>query len=109
MVKSEAITVTTTNDGRDIYQLCLIFLTKNWRGEGVYQVQITALDPRPTKQQLELFLPSKPERINLCATIDEINQRYGEFSVSPARLINRSKMPNVIAPAWKPFGHRQSV
>ncbi len=108
-LKTKLYAVTTTNDGHDIYQLCLIFLRKNWRGERVYQVQITALDPRPIKQQLELFLSSKPERTNLYAAIDEINQRYGEFCVSPARLINRSKMPNVIAPAWKPFGHRQSV
>jgi nucleotidyltransferase/DNA polymerase involved in DNA repair len=26
-----------------------------------------------------------------------------------ARLLNRSSMPNVIAPAWKPFGHRQTL
>jgi DNA polymerase-4 len=41
--------------------------------------------------------------------MDAINQRYGEFALTPARLLNRSSMPNVIAPAWKPFGHRKTV
>ena len=98
-----------TDDGLNIYHLCLFFLRTNWQGRGVYQVQVTALDPRPAKQQLELFLSNKSKRNSLCKAVDKINQRYGEFSVSPARLIHRSKMPNVIAPAWKPFGHRQSI
>ena len=98
-----------TDDGLNIYHLCLFFLRVNWQGKGVYQVQVTALDPRPAKQQLELFLPNKSKRNSLCKAVDKINQRYGEFSVSPARLIHRSKMPNVIAPAWKPFCHRQSI
>ena len=34
---------------------------------------------------------------------------YGEFALAPARLLNRSSMPNVIAPAWKPYGHRQTL
>jgi len=41
--------------------------------------------------------------------MDAINDRYGEFTLSPARLLQRSDMPNVIAPAWKPDGHRQTI
>ena len=41
--------------------------------------------------------------------MDSINERYGEFTLAPARLLNRSSMPNVIAPAWKPYGHRQTI
>jgi DNA polymerase-4 len=41
--------------------------------------------------------------------MDQVNQRYGEFILAPARLLNRSDMPNVIAPAWKPEGHRQTI
>ena len=43
------------------------------------------------------------------AVMDAVNRRYGELVLAPARLINRSSMPNVIAPAWKPFGHRQTI
>jgi DNA polymerase-4 len=45
----------------------------------------------------------------LYQTIDAINFRYGEFALAPARLLFRSDMPNVIAPAWKPFGHRETI
>jgi DNA polymerase IV len=41
--------------------------------------------------------------------MDDINTRFGEFTLSPATLLNRSTMPNVIAPAWKPTGHRRTV
>ena len=48
-------------------------------------------------------------RVTNKAAMDRINNRYGEFALTPARLLNRSTMPNVIAPAWKPFGHRQTI
>ena len=41
--------------------------------------------------------------------MDKVNARYGEFALAPARLLQRSSMPNVIAPAWKPYGHRQTI
>ncbi len=41
--------------------------------------------------------------------MDAVNRRYGELVLAPARLLNRSSMPNVIAPSWKPFGHRQTI
>jgi DNA polymerase-4 len=79
----------------------------------VYQVQITALDPRPVNAQPDLFTvdsyPDMEKRDETNAVTDAINHRYGEFTLAPARLLNRSDMPNVIAPAWKPYGHRQTI
>jgi DNA polymerase-4 len=98
-----------------------------WQGEGVHQVQVTAIDPRAQSGQLELFGPEPEQNIRpntrqaadkmadattnatTNSTMDRINTRYGEFALTPARLLNRSNMPNVIAPAWKPFGHRQTI
>ena len=99
-----------SNDGKLIYQLCKSVLETRWRGEALGQVQVTALDPRPAAQQIDIFMPSneKKTRINDC--VDGINTRFGEFKISPARLLlGRSKMPNGIAPAWKPEGPRQTV
>lgn len=77
-------------------------------GQGVFQVQVTALDPTPTNLQQELF--TECDRSNPTDTVmDSINQRYGEFTLAPANLLGRSKMPNVISPAWKPFGHRETI
>lgn len=96
-------------DGRSIYHLCQQFMTEYWHGEPICQVQITALNPAPDNQQLDLFMPDDTPRRNTNKAIDSINQHFGEFTIAPARLLGRSSMPNVISPAWKPFGHRQSI
>lgn len=109
-----------TSDGRQIMQLCDAMLRDHWcKGEhnnegrqGVHQVQITATDPRPAQQQLGLFSQNNKEdrqRQALLATLDLINARYGEFTAAPATLMERSDTPNVISPAWKPSGHRQTI
>lgn len=102
-------TLMPTADGRDIVGLCRRMLQAQWRGEGVFQVQVTALNPRQNNRQFDLFAVADPARERVNQVVDRINDRYGELVVSPAILINRSEMPNVIAPAWKPFGHRQTI
>ena len=101
--------VMPTNDGLLIFKLGKQLLRYHWQGEGVHQVQVTALDPQPAAVQLELFAEPLPDHCGSNRVMDAINQRYGEFALTPARLLNRSSMPNVIAPAWKPFGHRKTV
>lgn len=98
-----------TGDGREIMALCRRVLHDIWRGEGVYQVQVTALDPAPAGSQIELFDDEDAARREVNRVMDDVNRRYGELVLAPARLLNRSSMPNVIAPAWKPFGHRQTI
>lgn len=97
------------NDGQQIMQLCRHMLSEHWSGQGVFQIQITAKNPRPTEQQLDLFAQQNANTTDLNQVMDNINQRYGEFTLAPGRLLNRSDMPNVIAPAWKPFGHRKTI
>ena len=98
-----------TNDGQQIMSLCRHVIDRTWHGQGVHQVQVTALDPANTDSQLELFNAPDNVRDEINATMDAVNRRYGELALAPARLLNRSSMPNVIAPAWKPFGHRQTI
>lgn len=98
-----------TDDGRTIFQLCQQVLRYCWSGEGIHQVQVTALDPCSSEPQLQLFEQTPLEQRASNQVMDAINQRYGEFTLAPARLLKRSEMPNVIAPAWKPFGHRKSI
>ena len=101
--------VLPTNDGREIMALCRSVIDEIWQGQGVHQVQVTALDPVDSGSQLELFASLDDARDEVNAVMDAVNRRYGELVLAPARLLNRSSMPNVIAPAWKPFGHRQTV
>ena len=98
-----------THDSRPVIELCNRMVYDCWQGEGVYQVQVSALDPRPAKGQKELFGEEEGRFHQLNQVMDEINHRYGEFTLTRASLMHRSDMPNVIAPAWKPYGHRQTI
>jgi len=97
------------DDGRQIMALCRQQLDEQWCGQRVHQVQVTALDPQPATGQIELFAQNTYKQDAINAVMDSVNLRYGEFSLAPGRLLNRSSMPNVIAPAWKPHGHRQTI
>ena len=100
-----------SNDQQKIYQLGRRIIDLYWKGEGIHQIQVTALDPRPAAMQMDLFSTQEEEKPHqqLNIAMDSINERYGELTLSPARLLNRSEMPNVIAPAWKPDGLRQTI
>jgi len=98
-----------TDDGQQIMTLCRQVMRETWHGQGVHQVQVTALDPVDSGSQLELFDATDEAHDQINAVMDAVNRRYGELALAPARLLNRSSMPNVIAPAWKPFGHRQTI
>lgn len=99
-----------TDDGQTLFKQCRQFTMQHWKGQGVWQVQVTALNP-DSHYQGDLFIDDKESqhRDKLNIAIDQINQRYGEFTVAPSRILNKSKMPNVIAPSWKPTGHRKTI
>jgi DNA polymerase-4 len=100
----------STDDGGTIYKLCMDFVETYYFGQECRQVQVTAISPEHGKQQ-DLFIDNdaKQKRDSLNKALDNINQRYGEFTVAPMRVVGRSEMPNVIAPAWKPTGHRKTI
>ena len=58
---------------------------------------------------LSFFDVMDEDRQSLNRVMDKINERFGEFALAPATLLKRSDMPNVIAPSWKPDGHRRTV
>ena len=97
-----------TDDERVIYRLGERWLRESWRGQGVWQLRIVALDPGHPCQP-DLFKRKHPRRARAHRAIDGINGRYGALTLAPARLHGRSSMPDVISPAWKPEGHRKSV
>ena len=102
-------TIEPTDDSYAIKTLANDLLNNYWQGEGCFQVQITAVDPKIKGNQLSLFSKQDVKRDSINQAMDKINQRYGEFTLAPANLLNRSNMPNVIAPAWKPGGVRKTV
>ncbi len=58
---------------------------------------MTATQLRSTSGQLDLFAGDDTRATGRFHAIDHINARYGEFTVAPAVLLERSTMPNVIA------------
>lgn len=98
------------SDRHEIMKLCREMLHTHWHGEAVHQVQINALNPRIANHQIELFssqIVTHDQEVNV--VMDQINERYGEFTLAPVRLMQRSSMPNVIAPTWQPEGVRQTI
>jgi len=106
---SKGRSIGPTHDSKEIFQLASFLIHQNWHGEPVSQIQVTALDPSDEGLQLDLFKTSDDKRERLYTALDQINERYGEFTIAPLPLLHRSQMPNVIAPAWKPDGHRQTI
>ncbi|MFN3234091.1 MAG: DNA polymerase IV [Gammaproteobacteria bacterium] len=98
---------TPSDDGKLFFELCEIVLNHCWQGEGVHQVQITALDPRHKEEQSDFFSLESNDALH--HVVDSINHRYGRLTVCSARLIRRSSMPDVIPPAWKAEGVRQVI
>ena len=72
-----------TNDSKPIIKLCKHILYHYWQGQGVFQVQVTALDPHSYKGQIDLFGEDTSRRYQLNRAMDLINERYGEFTVAP--------------------------
>jgi DNA polymerase-4 len=102
-------TIQPTNDGREIFHLGTFILAQHWSGEGLLQIQVTALDPSSEGLQLDFFAEPNAKRDSLNEVIDDINDKFGDYTIAPVPLLFRSAMPNVIAPAWKPDGHRQTI
>ena len=102
-------TLQPTQDGREIYSLGTFILAQCWQGQSVCQIQVTALDPGSDGLQLDFFVEPDPKRGKVNHVMDDINDRFGDFTIAPVPLLFRSAMPNVIAPAWKPDGHRQTI
>lgn len=102
-------TAKPTADGQVLFTLGQAILQNTWSGIDVYQIQVTALDPQPENTQGDLFIPLDEKQQRLHQAIDQINKTYGEFTLAPALLLERTAMHNVIAPAWRPTGPRRSV
>jgi len=108
-IGAEYRTAQPTDDGHAINAFCADLLSRRWRGEGIYQVAVRALDPRQTGDQRDLFETPPERRSQVNAVMDRINDKYGRWTVMPARMLDKSETPDVISPSWKPSGHRQTI
>ena len=78
-------------------------------GIGIYQVQITALNPRPINLQSSIFENVSHKQKKIDNAMDRINERYSKQVILPARILHEDDSPDVIAPSWRPDGFKRSV
>ncbi|HJM71107.1 MAG TPA: DNA polymerase IV, partial [Gammaproteobacteria bacterium] len=98
------------DDGIRIMKLGEEMMRHKWHGEGIHQIQVTALNPQKLNQQIDFLEQDSNANISVKnKVIDLINEKYGNLTIAPSNIMNRSTMPDVIAPAWKPSGHRQTI
>ncbi|MFQ5964039.1 MAG: DNA polymerase IV [Candidatus Scalinduaceae bacterium] len=94
------------NDGFDIYLVALDILRLIRLKNAVRLLGVSVSNLVKDYGQISLF---KKERDRRCVVqaMDRINDRYGEFSIVQARLLDRYPHKGVIAPAWRPVGARR--
>lgn len=92
--------VQPTDDGQLIYQLAKGHIQHVWRLQGVFQCQVTAINPMPGEGQLDLFEAKDARVEQLNNVIDHINNKFGHQGITRAHRLQPLAMPDVISPAW---------
>ena len=99
-----------TCNRNDIFNICLSYLNLFEKNTGIYQVQVTALNPLKKNTQMDIFSEDNDKSEVLDQALENIYDKFGPETIKPARLISdHTDSPDVIAPAWRPSGHRKSV
>jgi DNA polymerase-4 len=93
------------DDGYIIYQAGVEIL-KTLRIQMAIRLVGISVSQLIESDQLPLF-PEERKRMNLQQAMDQINDRYGEFTLSRASLLTRVAFPGVVPPSWRP--HRSSL
>ena len=71
---------------------------------GIYQVQVTAINLRPVDVQEDLFIDRQNDLNNIDYVVDDVNNKFGDLTLRPARLSTKLETPDVISPSWRPQG-----
>ncbi|HYF97831.1 MAG TPA: DNA polymerase IV [Coxiellaceae bacterium] len=102
-------TILPTADGQLLYKLAYQVFNKLWDGTAVIQCQITAYNPQAMGGQLDLFAEPDKRREELNKIVDAIQKRFGTKSIAHGSCYEPLSTPDVISPAWRPDGVRNSV
>jgi len=94
------------NDGMDVYLLAMKLLTPMRLAMKVRLIGVSVSGIIKDPMQVSLFEDDR-KRAAVTSAMDDINDRYGEFTVTWGSLLARSRRKGVIAPAWRPDGSRR--
>ena len=94
--------------GADIYRVAQrIWATIPLR-EPVRLVGVSVANVRPQGEQLPLFAAER-KVLQLTMAQDMVNDKYGEYTLYPAAVLQRCRRERTIAPSWRPHGVRQAI
>ncbi|MCF6148978.1 MAG: DNA polymerase IV [Candidatus Kuenenia sp.] len=91
------------NDGINIYFVALDVLNAIKLCHPVRLIGVSVSNLHKNHFQTPLF-PAERAKQQVVYAMDEINNRYGEFSITWGTLMNRYHHKGVISPAWRPKG-----
>jgi DNA polymerase-4 len=94
------------NHGLDIYAAASGILRELPLEHPVRLIGVSVANLERDVLQIPLFNHDHKRRCTAEA-MDEINDRYGSFTVTWGSLIQRNRHERIISPAWRPTGDRQ--
>lgn len=90
------------DDGQEICAFALKILRRLYDSRyGIRLLGVSVSDLIQDGVQLSLF-SEEQRRERLLKVMDQINDRWGDFKITWARLANRARGGNVVSPAWRP-------
>jgi DNA polymerase-4 len=97
------------NQSEDIYKAVVAILDNLVLMQPVRLLGVKLSNLKCESSQLSLF-PEERKKTQLVNAMDEVNDRYGDFSVTFGSLLDgvepKDKGSHVISPAWRPDGIR---
>ena len=94
------------SQSEDIYRAAIVILDSTELVQPVRLLGVRLSNLQYHTQQLSLF-PEERRKAEMVRAMDEINDRYGDFSVTFGSLLStEEKGSHVISPAWRPDGIR---
>jgi DNA polymerase-4 len=94
--------------GRDIYAAAQVVWGMMRMPEPVRLVGVSVSNLRKDERQLSLF-PDEQRKERVTTALDQVNNKFGEFTIFPAAVLVRSRRERTIAPSWRPYGIRQAI
>ncbi len=94
------------NGSEDIYRAAVAILDTLVLTQPVRLLGVRISNLRYESNQLPLF-PEERKKALMANAMDEVNDRYGDFTVTFGSLLDEEKKgSHVISPAWRPTGIR---
>lgn len=93
------------NNSEEIYQAAVKILDSIELTQAIRLLGVKISNLRSHTEQLPLF-PAERKKALLANAMDDVNNKFGDFSVTFGSLLGRDSGSKVISPAWRPEGLR---